>query len=185
MAGTFKIDKFKLINQVSGIALASYVDLDRVKADYPDPGFFNTVASQLKQGSVLITTASDGQALYAVSTNQDNDVVLVSLAAGAAVEAAIASLVAKAYTKGSAGAIFTCSLVGTTFTSAALAQTIANYTVVAGTTGLTLASASLTDANSVDLTFTGTVAAGTLTITPKAAALKNALDAVAATFTIV
>lgn len=76
------------------------------------------------------------------------------------------------------------SLTGTTFVSKAAAETATNYTFGYTTTGLGTPKITYINANTVAIAFTGTAAAGTLSITPKAAGLANALDATAGTYTM-
>lgn len=69
------------------------------------------------------------------------------------------------------GAVIVVDLIGTDFIAGVETET--NWTIGAGTTGLTLSTAVKTDNNKATLTFTGTVAAGTLEITAKAACVAN------------
>ena len=71
------------------------------------------------------------------------------------------------------GATIVLTLSGDTF--AAAAETIENFTVDAGTTGLTLSTSTKDSDTQVTLVFTGTVGAGTLSIGAKAAALTGTM----------
>lgn len=73
---------------------------------------------------------------------------------------------------------------GSTLLSEATAEDEANYTVDAGTTGLTLSKAVYIKDDTVLLTFTGTAAAGTLSVIVEAAAMTNATDTSAGTLVI-
>jgi hypothetical protein len=182
MAGTFDIKNYKLMNQVSGIALAHYTDLDLTLADFTDPGFFNAVYNQLSKGSVLITTGSDGTAMLAVASNTDRDVALVNIAGGTT-EAGALTLESDIEI-GDDGGTITGTLSGTTFTSEVAAETVGNYTIDAGVTGLTVTAVTYVDANSVEFTVTGTAVAGVISIIPKAAACTNGIQAVAGELSI-
>lgn len=70
---------------------------------------------------------------------------------------------------GETGATIVLTLSGDTFTAAA--GTITNFTIDAGTTGLTLSTSTKDSNTQVTLVFTGTVGLGTLSIKAKAAAL--------------
>lgn len=71
------------------------------------------------------------------------------------------------------GATIVLTLSGDTF--AAAAETIENFTVDAGTTGLTLSTSTKDSDTQVTLVFTGTVGAGTLSIGVKATALTGTM----------
>lgn len=71
---------------------------------------------------------------------------------------------------GETGATIVLTLSGDTFHATA-AGTTSNYTIDAGTTGLTLSTATRNSTTQVTLVFTGTVGLGTLSIKAKAAAL--------------
>lgn len=71
---------------------------------------------------------------------------------------------------GETGATIVLALSGDTFHETA-AGTTTNYTIDAGTTGLTLSTATRNSTTQVTLVFTGTVGLGTLSIKAKAAAL--------------
>jgi hypothetical protein len=70
---------------------------------------------------------------------------------------------------GEDGATIVLTLSGDTFVEAA--ETITNFTVDAGTTGLTLSTSTKDSDTQVTLVFTGTVGAGTLSIGATATAL--------------
>jgi hypothetical protein len=86
--------------------------------------------------------------------------------------------------KTDAGGTVGGTLSGTTFISEVAAETLSNYTFSYGTTGLTVASITYINANTVAFTCTGTATAGTLSITPKATVTANGIVAVAGTFVI-
>lgn len=66
---TFNITNYKIINQVSGVALAHYIDtVNTAKADITT-GFFNSIADQLGKGSVIICSLKDGVTFLEVTAN--------------------------------------------------------------------------------------------------------------------
>ena len=75
-------------------------------------------------------------------------------------------------------------LSGVSFLSEAAAETTSNYTFSYGTTGLTIASVTYINAHTVAFLFSGTAAAGTISITPKATVTSNGVAGVAGTYTI-
>lgn len=87
--------------------------------------------------------------------------------------------------KTDSGGVVGVSVSGVRFLSESAAESTSNYTFGYGTTGLTVGAITYINANTVAMTFTGTAAAGTLSITPKAAAMANNVQALAATFTMV
>lgn len=182
MTVAFDIKYLKLISQISGIALAQYNDLGIAKADLTNPGFFNSVARQLGKGSIIFAACSDGNEALVVSSIQDGDVALVNLGGG--VTEAAKLLLASTIIKTDSGGEIIASLSGTLFASETAAELLTNYTIAMGATDLTITTATLTDANTVAFTCTGTAAAGTISITPKIAACANGIAAVAGTFVI-
>jgi hypothetical protein len=82
------------------------------------------------------------------------------------------------------GAYVVAVVSGTTLLSEATAETNDNYTIDAGTTGLTLASATYVKSDTVLLEFTGTAAAGTLSVTMEADMVVNATNTSAGTLVI-
>lgn len=82
MAEVFDIKNYKIINQVSGIALAHYIEPEKTtKAEVETAGFFNKVADQLGIGSVIICSVKDHVVLVAVSTNAAGTVTVTEIAA--------------------------------------------------------------------------------------------------------
>lgn len=82
MAEVFDIKNYKIINQVSGIALAHYIEPEKTtKAEVEAAGFFNKVADQLGVGSVIICSVKDHVVLVAVSANAAGAVTVTEIAA--------------------------------------------------------------------------------------------------------
>ena len=82
MAEVFDIKNYKIINQVSGIALAHYIEPEKTtKTEVEAAGFFNKVADQLGIGSVIICSVKDHVALVAVSANTAGTVTVTEIAA--------------------------------------------------------------------------------------------------------
>lgn len=82
MAEVFDIKNYKIINQVSGIALAHYIEPEKTtKAEVEAAGFFNKIADQLGVGSVIICSVKGAVALVAVSSNTDGAVAVTEIAA--------------------------------------------------------------------------------------------------------
>jgi hypothetical protein len=86
--------------------------------------------------------------------------------------------------KTDSGGVIGVSVAGVKFASESAAESTSNYTFSYGTTGLTVGAITYINPNVVAMTFTGTAAAGTLSITPKAAVMANGVQASAATFTM-
>lgn len=80
------------------------------------------------------------------------------------------------------GGTIAAVLSGTTFKDKASAETVANYTISAGATGLTVSKVTYLDAKTVILACSGTAAAGTLSVVAKAAATTNGQNSAAGTF---
>ena len=82
MAEVFDIKNYKIINQVSGIALAHYIETEKTtKSDVEGTGFFNKVADQLGVGSVIICSVKENVVLVAVSANTAGAVTVTEIAA--------------------------------------------------------------------------------------------------------
>lgn len=82
MAEVFNIKNYKIINQVSGIALAHYIEPEKTtKTEVEASGFFNAVADQLGVGSVIICSVKDAVVLVAVDANSAGTVTVSELAA--------------------------------------------------------------------------------------------------------
>ena len=82
MAEVFDIKNYKIVNQVSGIALAQYIEPEKtVKTEVVASGFFNKIADQLGVGSVIICSVKDGVSILAVATNTDGTVTTKAIAA--------------------------------------------------------------------------------------------------------
>jgi hypothetical protein len=85
---------------------------------------------------------------------------------------------------GASGGSLVAVLSGTSFLSEATAEDEANYTVTAGTTGLTLDKAVYIKSDTVLLTFTGTADGGTLSVLAEAACVENNLNTTAGDFVV-
>lgn len=84
MAEVFDIKNYKIVNQVSGIALAQYIETEKtVKTEVAAANFFNKIADQLGVGSVIICSVKDGVSILAVSANADGVVTTKAVAATA------------------------------------------------------------------------------------------------------
>lgn len=82
MTEVFDIKNYKIVNQVSGIALAQYIETEKtVKTEVAAAGFFNKIADQLGIGSVIICSVKDGVSILAVSANADGTVTTKAVAA--------------------------------------------------------------------------------------------------------
>ena len=81
MAEVFDIKNHKIINQVSGVALANYIEPEKTLiAETTAAGFFNPIADQLAVGSVVIASVKDGIALLGVTANTAGVVTVATLA---------------------------------------------------------------------------------------------------------
>lgn len=84
MAEVFDIKNYKIVNQVSGIALSQYIETEKtVKTDVAASGFFNKIADQLGVGSVIICSVKDGVSILAVTANTAGVVTTAAVAATA------------------------------------------------------------------------------------------------------
>lgn len=84
MAEVFDIKNYKIVNQVSGIALSQYIETEKtVKADVVAASFFDKIADQLGVGSVIICSVKDGVSILAVTANADGVVTTKTVAATA------------------------------------------------------------------------------------------------------
>lgn len=82
MAEVFDIKNYKIVNQVSGIALSQYIETGKtVKTEVAASGFFNKVADQLGVGSVIICSVKDGVSILAVTANTAGVVTTAAIAA--------------------------------------------------------------------------------------------------------
>lgn len=82
MAEVFDIKNYKIVNQVSGIALAQYIETEKtVKTDVATASFFNKIADQLGIGSVIICSVKDGVSILAVTANTGGTVTTKAVAA--------------------------------------------------------------------------------------------------------
>lgn len=82
MTEVFDIKNYKIVNQVSGIALAQYIETEKtVKAEVASAGFFNKIADQLGTGSVIICSVKDGVSILAVLGKTNGNVTTASIAA--------------------------------------------------------------------------------------------------------
>lgn len=80
MAEVFDLKNYKIVNQVSGVALSQYIELDKtVKTDITGTGFFNSIADQLGIGSVIICSVKDGVTIVAVTANTGTAVTVATL----------------------------------------------------------------------------------------------------------
>lgn len=180
----FDIKYYKIVGQFAKVVLAQYIDTTATLSEVTGAGFFNSIANQLDKGSVILASTTTGTVILVVDSVQDEDVVVSKYAGTGTVTATgTASLISTIQADDNGGSII-CNLTGTTLKDATTAQTTSNWTVTAGTTGLTLSSVVYVDANTARLVFTGTAAAGTISIAPKAAALANAATVTAGTYTI-
>lgn len=81
MAEVFDIKNYKIINQVSGVALAHYIEPGKtVIAETAASGFFNPIADQLAVGSVIIASVKDGIAILGVTANAAGVVAVTKMA---------------------------------------------------------------------------------------------------------
>lgn len=84
MAEVFDIKNYKIVNQVSGIALAQYIETEKtVKTEVAAASFFNKIADQLGIGSVIICSVKDGVSILAVTANADGAVTTKAVVATA------------------------------------------------------------------------------------------------------
>ena len=82
MAEVFDIKNYKIINQVSGIALSHYIEtVKTTKSDVKGSGFFNKVADQLGIGSVIICSVKDSTVLVTVTAITSGVVTVTEIAA--------------------------------------------------------------------------------------------------------
>lgn len=81
MAEVFDIKNHKIINQVSGVTLANYIEPEKTLiAETAAAGFFNPIADQLAVGSVIIASVKDGIAFLGVTANADGAVTVTKIA---------------------------------------------------------------------------------------------------------
>ena len=84
MAEVFDIKNYKIVNQVSGVALAQYIETEKtVKTEVIGTGFFNPIADQLAKGSVIICSVKDGTSILTVTGNTGAVVTMSAVAATA------------------------------------------------------------------------------------------------------
>lgn len=180
----FDIKYYKIVSQFAKVTIAQYIDETATVANLTSPGFFNSIGNQLDKGSVIIANSTTGTIILVVDSVQDEDVVVSKYAGEGTITVTGAANLSSTIQAGDTGGTIMCDLTGTTLKDATTAQNVANWTIAAGTTGLTLSSVVYVDANTARLVFSGTAAAGTISITPKAAALANAATVTAGTYTI-
>ena len=180
----FDIKYYKIVSQFAKVTLAQYIDETATVANLTSIGFFNSIANQLDKGSVIIANTTTGTIILTVDSVQDGDVVVSKYAGSGTVTATGAAKLTSTIQVGDSGGSIICDLTGTSLKDATTAQATANWTINAGDTGLTVSSIVYVDANTARLVFTGTVAAGTISVAPKAAALSNAATVTAGTYTI-
>lgn len=176
MAKAFDIKFYKIVSQFAKVTVAQYIDLEATVADVTGAGFFNSIANQLDKGSVIFACTTTGVIMLVVDSVQDGDV-----AVGTVTKTGTATLTSTIQAGDNGGSII-CDIQGDTFKDAA--TTASNWTITPGTTGLTLGSIVKVDPNTVRLVFTGTAAAGTISIQPKAAAVNGGATITAGTYTI-
>ena len=81
MAEVFDIKNHKIINQVSGVTLANYIEPAKTLiAEAATSGFFNPIADQLAVGSVIIASVKDGIAILGVTANAAGVVTVKKMA---------------------------------------------------------------------------------------------------------
>lgn len=81
MAEVFDIKNHKIINQVSGVTLANYIEPEKTLiAEAVASGFFNPIADQLAVGSVIIASVKDGIAILGVTANAAGVVTVKKMA---------------------------------------------------------------------------------------------------------
>lgn len=81
MAEVFDIKNYKIINQVSGVTLANYIEPEKTLiAETAAAGFFNSIADQLAVGSVIIASVKDGIALLGVTKKEAGVVTVAKMA---------------------------------------------------------------------------------------------------------
>ena len=81
MAEVFDIKNYKIVNQVSGVAFAHYIEPEKTLiAETAAAGFFNPIADQLAIGSVIIASVKDGIAILGVTANAAGAVTVTTLA---------------------------------------------------------------------------------------------------------
>ena len=86
MPEVFDIKNHKIINQVSGVTLANYIEPEATLiAETAASGFFNPIADQLAVGSVIIVSVSDGIAFLGVTGNTAGVVTVTKMATTEAV----------------------------------------------------------------------------------------------------
>ena len=82
MAEVFNIKNHKIINQVSGVTLANYIEPEKTLiAEAAASGFFNPIADQLAVGSVIIASVKNGIAILGVTANAAGVVTVKKMAA--------------------------------------------------------------------------------------------------------
>lgn len=182
MAQAFDIKFYKIVSQFAKVTVAQYIDLEATVADVTGAGFFNSIANQLDKGSLIFACTTTGTIILVVDSVQDGDVVVSKYAgAGTVTKTGTATLTSTIQAGDNGGSII-CDIQGDTFKDAA--TTASNWTITPGTTGLTLGSIVKVDPNTARLVFTGTAAAGTISIQPKAAAVNGGATITAGTYTI-
>lgn len=86
MAEVFDIKNHKIINQVSGVTFANYIEPAKTLiAETAASGFFNPIADQLAVGSVIIASVKDGIAILGVTANEAGVVAVTKMATTEAV----------------------------------------------------------------------------------------------------
>lgn len=80
--------------------------------------------------------------------------------------------------------VMTVDLTDDTFLSEVAAENLANWTITVGDTALTVASVTYVDGNQVTIEFTGTAAAGTITVLAEAAALTGNVNSGVASYDV-
>lgn len=79
MAEVFDIKNYKIINQVSGVALSHYIETEKTtKAEVQGANFFDPIADQLATGSVIIASVSDGIVILGVK-NTDGAITTTAI----------------------------------------------------------------------------------------------------------
>jgi hypothetical protein len=193
------------------VASISYVDGNQVTIEFTGTAAAGTITVQAKT-SCLTGGVASGVASYDVTTEVSTCTDAARLVAGDIVLTAKADAVTGpipsgvcsidlsdgSYTNTVAPKIFfgdsfsiaavdpvmTITLNPDVFTTKSAAENVDNYTISVGDTGLTVASIEYVSDRVVDISFTGTVAAGVLSVAIAASALLGATAGVSASYTI-
>lgn len=182
MTKTFDLKFYKIVSQFASVTIAQYIDPDVTETDLLSTGFFNEVANQLAKGSVIIANLKNGALFLTVDSITNNVVTVSKLFVKSTPENASINAYSLApdivtltpvttMQQGDIGGTIVYTVNGTTFAEAIDVQNPDNWVIYAGNTGLELDQIVYVDENTTRFVFNGTVSAGSLSVTPKIAAL--------------